>query len=605
MYHGYMMVKSIISRNIKMNTQVYRIIIISISLLIPSIGFSQNVINNNEMVGMWEGKRIAGPEVKGDLLLELDGDNWLIDVAGYKLSVTNKGDGLSFSLPGNRGSFSGKLDPASKQIKGHWVQPGTINNGMPHASPVILTQKNNKQWRGEIVPLLDEFSLFLPVWKRQDQSLGAFLRNPNRGWGVFYNLDRIERVGDSVHWIGRWFRNSEETVLAEAQYQTGHMVVNIRGNLYDMRLLTNDNDSHFYARGKLPKRYQYTPPPIISEDGWQVSTLQKARIDQKTIAKFIDEVVLKTADSIDDPYIHGVLIARSGKLVLEEYFHGFHRNKAHDTRSASKSLTSVLAGAVIHSGVPLSLTSPVFETILGKNTTSNDTISDPRLQKINLEHLLSMSSGQDCDDGNSSSKGNEDIMQSQEKQPDWYRYTMDLDILREPGVKAVYCTAGMNLVGAVLSAASGQKLETLFMDLIARPLQISHYYLNLSPTGQPYMGGGIYWQPRDFMKLGQVMLNGGSWNGRRIISEDYAKKSISAIYQMSNKGYGYGWWSLQYPYKNRQVTAFFAGGNGGQIVMGIPELELLVAFYAGNYSHKTFLKIQQEFVPKYILPALK
>ncbi len=106
------------------------------------------------------------------------------------------------------------------------------------------------------------------------------------------------------------------------------------------------------------------------------------------------------------------------------------------------------------------------------------------------------------------------------------------------------------------------------------------------------------------MKLGQVMLNEGTWNGQRIISKDFAKKSISTIHQINDKGYGYGWWTLQYPYKDRQVSAFFAAGNGGQIVMGIPELELLVAFYAGNYSHQTMFKIQQEFVPKYILPAL-
>ncbi len=590
-----------------MTTFVNRIIIFSLSLTLYSTSYSQAEASDGELIGMWEGKRIAGPEIQGDLFIKLESDHWLVDVAGYKLSIPTKGvdtsTELSFSIPGNRGSFSGKLDHATRQIKGHWTQPGTINNGMPHASPVILIPEGDKRWRGEIVPLLDEFSLFLSVWKRQDDSLGAFFRNPDRGFGVFYNLDRVERVGDSVRWIGQFFRNSEETVLAEAQYQTGRMAVNIRGNLYDMRLLTNDSDSHFYARGKFPEPYQYTPPPFIPEDGWQIGSLQKAHIDEKIISQFIDEIVLKPADSIDDPYIHGMLIARSGKLVLEEYFHGFHRNKAHDTRSASKSLASVLAGAVIHSGAPLALTSPVFQTILGK-TASNETATDLRRQKINLEHLLSMSSGLDCDDGDSSSKGNEGTMQSQEKQADWYRYTMDLDMVREPGEKAVYCSAGMNLVGSVLAAASGRKLEELFLELIASPLQINHYYLNLSPTGQPYLGGGIYWRPRDFMKLGQLMLNGGTWNGRRIISKDYAKKSISAIYQMQDKGYGYAWWSLQYPYKDRQVTAFFAAGNGGQIVMGIPDLELLVAFYAGNYSHRTLLRIQQEFVPDYILPAL-
>lgn len=558
---------------------------------------------DNELIGMWEGKRIAGPEIQGDLIVTRAASGWVVDVSGYKLSIPGERNKLSFSLPGGRGSFDGKFEVITKQINGHWTQPGIINNGMPHASPVILEPDGDNRWRGEIAPLWDEFSLFLPVWKRQDGSLAAFLRNPDRGFGVFYNVSRVERVGDSVSWIGRFFRNSDERVLAQAQYQPGRMAVNIRGNLYDMRLLSDDSQSHFYARGKLPEPYQYTPPPLISEDGWRVSTLKKAKIDEKKVAEFIDKVVLKTADSIDDPYIHGMLIARSGKLVLEEYFHGFHRNKAHDTRSASKSLASVLAGAVIQSGVPLTLDSPVFETIQGK-TSSKKIASDPRYQKITLEHLLSMSSGLDCDDGNSASQGNEDTMQSQDNQPDWYRYTMDLKMVAEPGEKAVYCSAGMNLVGAVLTAASGRSLEELFFDLIAKPLQIQHYYLNLAPTGHPYLGGGIYWQPRDFMKLGQLMLNGGTWNGKRVVSEAFAKKSVSTIYQMRNKGYGYAWWTLNYPFKERQVKAFFAAGNGGQIVMGIPELELLVAFYAGNYSHKTLFRIQQEFVPEYILPAL-
>lgn len=584
------------------------LIIIFFSLF--SVIFISNQLGakNSELIGMWEGKRIAGPEVQGTLIVKRESGFWLVDIAGYKLSIPiNKGkkqNELVFSLPGARGSFDGKLDRASNQLSGHWTQPGIINNGMPHASPVILSADDDSSWRGQVVPLLDEFSLFLPVWERQDGSLGAFFRNPDRGFGVFYNVDRIERDDDVVRWIGRFFRNTDERVLTEAQYQPGRMAVNIRGNLYDMRLLADDSDSHFYARGKFPKPYQYIQPPLIAEDGWPVSTLEKANIDEKAISQFIDKLVLKTADSIDDPYIHGMLIARSGKLVLEEYFHGFHRNKAHDTRSASKSLAAVLAGAVIHAGFPLELDSPVYETILGKAKSKKFT-ADSRRKNMTLEHLLSMSSGLDCDDGSSSSKGNEDTMQSQNAQPDWYRYTMDLDMVREPGEKAVYCSGGINLAGAVLAAASEQKLEDLFLELIAKPLQIKHYHLNLSPTGTPYLGGGIYWLPRDFMKLGQLMLNGGTWNGKRVISKDFAKKSISSIYQMNNKGYGYAWWSIDYPYKDKQVKAFFAAGNGGQIVMGIPQLDLLVAFYAGNYSHRTLFRIQEEFVPEYILPALK
>jgi len=248
----------------------------------------------------------------------------------------------------------------------------------------------------------------------------------------------------------------------------------------------------------------------------------------------------------------------------------------------------------------VSESSPVYQTI----DANSAGIADPLRQQMTLAHLLTMSSGLDCGDGDSSSKGNEDVMQSQQLQPDWYQYTLDLDMARKPGEEAVYCSAGMNLVGAVLEATSKRSLADLFQELIAEPMQIDHYYLNLSPTGQPYLGGGIYWLPRDFMKLGQLMLNDGTWNGRRILSEAYTKKSISTIYRMNDKGYGYGWWSIQYPYKDRQVTAFFAAGNGGQIVMGIPELDLLIAFYAGNYSHPTLFRIQEQFVPEHILPAV-
>ncbi len=559
--------------------------------------------DSDALIGTWEAHRIAGPVVQGDLWIRQDKGEWWVDVAGYQIQASHSQGRLSFEVPDGLGSFRGMIDAEGKGIKGHWTQPGILNNGMPHASPVVLDKVSDQLWRGEIHPLLDEWSVYLPVWKREDGKLGAFMRNPDRGFGVFYNIDRVELVDDHVNWIGRYFRYENERTLAQAAYQPGQMSVNIRGNQYDLRLSEDDSDSHFYARGKNPKPYRYHAPVHIPEDNWPTGNLTEAGFDTAAIGKFIDDVILPPADSIDDVYIHGFLMARSGRLVLEEYFHGFHRDKAHDTRSASKSLAAVLAGAVIQAGYPLSEDSPVFETILGSAYSNND--ADPRRTNMKLKHLMSMSSGLDCDDGDDASPGNENTLQSQSEQPDWYRYMMDLSMIREPGEKAVYCSGAINLVGAVLSAASGRTLEELIQTLIAEPLQINHYYLNLSPTGEPYFGGGIYWQPRDFMKLGQLMLNGGIWNGKRVLSKAFVEQSVTPMYQMSNKGYGYAWWTIEYPYKGRSVKAFFAAGNGGQIVMGLPELDLLVAFFAGNYSHRTLFRIQEEFVPQYILPALR
>ena len=63
------------------------------------------------------------------------------------------------------------------------------------------------------------------------------------------------------------------------------------------------------------------------------------------------------------------------------------------------------------------------------------------------------------------------------------------------------------------------------------------------------MGGGIYWLPRDFMKLGQVMLNGGSWNGQRIVSSDGARRATAPLENLRKLQYGYLWWSITYPYR--------------------------------------------------------
>lgn len=112
---------------------------------------------------------------------------------------------------------------------------------------------------------------------------------------------------------------------------------------------------------------------------------------------------------------------------------------------------------------------------------------------MTLEHLLTMSSGLDCDDRDFDSPGNEDRVQSQEENPDWYDYTLSLDMLREPGESSVYCSINSNLIGAVLSSATGQRLEDLFYRLIAEPLEINRYHLYLQPSGEPYMGGGIHW----------------------------------------------------------------------------------------------------------------
>jgi CubicO group peptidase (beta-lactamase class C family) len=574
-----------------------------LALLPSTAGIADGAtVTARDLVGLWEARRDFGPEVRGTLTIAQESGRWTAAIASWRVDAAIDGCWISFSLPGERGSFRGCRE-ADGAIAGHWTQPATRHAGLRAASPVALAPAGAGLWRGEVVPLDDGFTFYLVASEREDGSVAAFLRNPERNFGVIAGVESLEVEGDRVRLVGRWLGDEETTVLVEGVYRDGldTIALPLRGATYDFRRVDDDPGSPFLARGRDPEPWTYRPPPRL-DDGWAVGTLADAGLSVAPIARLVREVVDPPAGSVHAPYLHAVLIARHGKLVLEEYFHGFHRDLPHDTRSASKSLTSFLVGAAIEAGEPMRLDLPVYETV-GAPYLRDDL--DPRAGRMTLEHLLTMSSGLDCDDRDPESPGAEDRMQSQQENPDWYDYTLRLGMGREPGEQPIYCSIDANLAGRVLAAAAGERLENLIHRLVAGPLDIDRYHLYLQPTGEPYMGGGIHWMPRDFMKLGQVLLDGGVWNGRRVVGEAFAARSIAPLVELRETGYGYLWWSTELPYRDGEVTAFFAGGNGGQIVMGIPELDVLVSFLAGNYSDPVMYRIQEELIPEYILPAVR
>lgn len=564
--------------------------------------------STQELVGLWQAKRRFGPDVRGTLLVKQSNGEWQAEIAGRTALVKLAGEKIAFELPDENGAFQGKFASSRTKIVGHWIQPATIESGTPYASPVTLTKDKQNIWRGEVSPLDDTITFYLMIKARNDGSVGVFLKNPERNLGRFIRVDHIEREGETVKLFAANSGGEKGRVLAEGKYDADSKTLSIYfprgGGTFDFRRVGDAEASDFYPRGRPTVPYVYAPP-LATDDGWQTASLEDVGISRNGIQKFIQMLVDTPIDSVSSPEIHGVLIARHGKLVLEEYFHGEHREKAHDTRSAAKSLTADLFGAAVKAGVPVSASTSVYGVMNGGSFPSN---FDPRKKSLTVENLLTMSSGLDCDDNDEKSPGNENRMLDQTEQPDYYKFTLSLKMIRNPGEKAVYCSVQANLVGGVLSRAAKQSLPVLFQNLIAEPLQIKRYYMNLTPTNEAYMGGGVRFLPRDFMKLGQLHLNGGVWNGRRILTPEWSRRATSPLYELpsykSKVKYGYLWSVTEYPYKGRTVRAFFAGGNGGQVVIGIPELDLVVAFYGGNYADAVAFTSGQIYVPQYILPAI-
>lgn len=552
--------------------------------------------------GLWAAKRRFGPDVRGLLTIVQDADGWRAEVAGAQAPVRVSGDTVSFTLPNQSGTLIAYLSRDRSTISGHWIQPRVVVSGNEFASPIILKRNGSGRWTGDVVPLDDTMTMYLLIRKRPDGTLGAFLRNPERNLGRQLRADRIETTGSDVRMIGKWNGNGNERVLGSGVLNDDgfSLFLSGRGGTFDFRKVSDLEYTDFYPRGRPSGSYSYSRPPELA-DGWETGTLAGAGLSQDTISNFMRTMVNLSMDSLSSQQIHAVLIARHGRLVLEEYFHGENRDRAHDTRSAAKSITSTLAGAAIHARKGVTLASPVYAIMNGGRFP--DTL-EPRKRRITLEHLLSMSSGIDCDDSDDNSPGSESAITDQSDEPDYYRLILRLGTIREPGEKAVYCSINPHLAGGVLKNASGRSLPDLFSELVARPLQIDKYYLPLTPTRDVFMGGGVRLTAREFAKFGQLYLDSGMWKGKRILDATYVKKAGTPTYAMSGIHYGLAWWVMDYQFRGEAIQGYFAGGNGGQVVLVIPKFDMVVTFYGANYADAATFIPQRRYVPQFILPAV-
>lgn len=555
---------------------------------------------NLSLEGLWAAHQRYGPDVKGALLI-LPRDGVLTaDIAGLSVPVRQQGRNLAFDLPDENGSFRGVRD--GNRIIGQWIQGKTVSSGTRYSTPVVLNADGRDRWRGAITPFEDGFSFFMPVSRGADGRFSTYLRNPERNQGRFIPVSRVAVDGETVRLLGTRRGAKEETALATGRIdaEAGTLSVPLRGSTFDFARDRNER-SVFYPRARTGERYRYVAP-VQFDDGWPVSTLEAEGISREAIERFVQKLIDLPMDNLSSHQVHSLLIARHGKLVLEEYFHGHDRDTPHDLRSASKSWTAMLIGAAMQAGVPIRLDTPVYRTMLG----SVPPDLDPRKKSMTLEHLISMTAGFDCDDSGDR-PGDEDVFQEQTREPDWYRYMLNVPMAWNSGDKIVYCSGKPNLAAGMLEKVAGEPLPELFDRLIGRPLKMGKYHLFLQPTGQAYGGGGHRFTSRDFAKYAQLMVNDGKWEGRQIFSKDWARQSgapLRLLSPSSGQTYGYLWNSSAYNYKGRKLHAYFAGGNGGQISMGIPELGLVIVMTGGNYADPVLFTGQRVYVPEFILPAV-
>jgi len=265
--------------------------------------------------------------------------------------------------------------------------------------------------------------------------------------------------------------------------------------------------------------------------------------------------------------LKSLVVSHNGEIIKEKYSGTGGADAAHDVRSVTKSVIGLLTGIAIDKGIIHSVDETIGQYLipLAGNISAEKS-------NIRIRDLLTMSSGFDWEE-----------LVSVSGYTNWFSsanqvlYLLDKQLISPPGQSFTYNSAALHLLSVIISRASGMPASEFAKKYLFEPLDIGERLWQTDHQGFNNGGAGLQITPHDMIKIGQLIIDKGEYQGRRIVSAEWIDRLSTPKISTNNSmnfgpDYGYCWWIGS----NARGSYLFANGWGGQFIVVVPYLKLVV-----------------------------
>lgn len=262
-------------------------------------------------------------------------------------------------------------------------------------------------------------------------------------------------------------------------------------------------------------------------------------------------------------------------IVSKDWEEDIRRN----VYSVSKSLTSLAVGIAEKEGL-LSLDEKLCEAF------RKDVPADAgeHLRQATVKDLLTMGLGQD---GPYMMGGQRVRM----RERDWVRYCLSRPFVHRPGENFLYSNAGPYLAGILVQRRCGCTLTDYLMPRLFEPLGIRPTVWEIDPDGYTFGSSGLFLCAGEMMKVGQLLLQEGCWEGSQLVPAEYLRQAAKKQIDNGQYGYGYLFWKGAY-------HSWRADGQFGQLIVILPEQKAVFVTTAESRDPEMVQKCMEAIVPQ-------